>query len=83
MQEHVQALLDQKVRQYNRPDFISNDPIAIPHRFTQQADIEIAGFFAAFLAWGNRTTILKKPSELLQLRDQAPINSSPNTGKRI
>ena len=72
MQERVQALLDQKVRQYNRPDFISNDPIAIPHRFTQQADIEIAGFFAAIFAWGNRTTILNKSSELLQLMDEAP-----------
>ena len=72
MQEHVQALLDQKVRQYNRADFIPNDPIAIPHRFTQQADIEIAGFFAAIFAWGNRTTILNKSSELLQLMDQAP-----------
>mgnify|MGYP000259292233 FL=1 len=72
MQEHVQALLDQKVRQYNRADFIPNDPIAIPHRFTQQADIEIAGFFAAIFAWGNRTTILNKSSELLQLMDEAP-----------
>ena len=72
MQEQVQALLDQKVRQYNRANFIPNDPIAIPHRFTQQADIEIAGFFAAIFAWGNRTTILNKSSELLQLMDQAP-----------
>jgi hypothetical protein len=72
MQERVQALLDQKVRQYNRADFIPNDPIAIPHRFTQQADIEIAGFFAAIFAWGNRTTILNKSSELLQLMDEAP-----------
>ena len=72
MQDRVQSLLDQKVRQYNRPDFIPNDPIAIPHQFTQQADIEIAGFFAAIFAWGNRTTILNKSRELLQLMDHAP-----------
>jgi len=72
MQERVQALLDQKVRQYNQRSFITNDPIAIPHQFTQQADIEIAGFFAATFAWGNRTTILNKSRELLQLMDHAP-----------
>lgn len=72
MQDRVQSLLDQKVRQYNRPDFIPNDPIAIPHQFTQLADIEIAGFFAAIFAWGNRTTILNKSRELLQLMDHAP-----------
>ena len=72
MQERVQALLEQKFRQYNRPDFISNDPIAIPHQFSSQADIEIAGFFAAIFAWGNRTTILNKSRELLELMDNAP-----------
>lgn len=72
MQERVQALLEKKFRQYNRPDFIPNDPIAIPHQFTDQADIEIAGFFAAVFAWGNRTTILNKSRELLQLMDNAP-----------
>ncbi|MFM7671475.1 MAG: TIGR02757 family protein [Bacteroidota bacterium] len=72
MQDRVQSVLEQKVRQYNRPDFIPNDPIAIPHQFSQQADIEIAGFFAAIFAWGNRTTILNKSRELLQLMDNAP-----------
>jgi hypothetical protein len=72
MRERVQDLLEQKVRQYNRPDFITNDPIAIPHQFSKQPDIEIAGFFAAIFAWGNRTTILNKTRALLQLMDNAP-----------
>ena len=72
MPDRIQSLLEQKVRQYNRPDFIPNDPIAIPHQFSQQADIEIAGFLAATFAWGNRTTILNKSRELLQLMDNAP-----------
>lgn len=71
-EKNVRALLEQKFRQYDRPAFISNDPIAIPHQFTRQADIEIAGFFAATFAWGNRTTILNKSRTLLQLMDQAP-----------
>ena len=36
------------------------------------ADIEIAGFFAAIFAWGNRTTIINKSKELLQKMDNAP-----------
>ncbi len=70
--QQIQDLLEQKYRQYNRTSFIPNDPIAIPHQYTKQADIEIAGFFAAIFAWGNRTTILNKSRELLQLMDNAP-----------
>ncbi len=72
MQASVHALLEQKCRQYNQPSFIPNDPIAIPHQFNRQPNIEIAGFFAATFAWGNRTTILNKSRELMQLMDNAP-----------
>ncbi len=68
----IHRLLDKKVRQYNRTTFIARDPIAIPHRFSQRADIEIAGFFAATFAWGNRTTILNKSLELLELFHHEP-----------
>ncbi len=57
--------LDAKVAVYNRPDFIEYDPISIPHRFSQKQDIEIAAFFAAILAWGQRKTIINKCSELM------------------
>lgn len=59
---------------YNQPSFISDDPVYIPHLFTQKQDIEIAGFFAAIFAWGNRTTIIQKSSELMHLMDMAPYN---------
>jgi hypothetical protein len=52
--------LNTKVEEYNQPSFIKDDPICIPHLFTKKQDIEIAGFFAATFAWGNRTTIIKK-----------------------
>lgn len=57
---------------FNQPSFIENDPISIPHRFTKQQDIEIAGLFAAVLAWGQRTTIIRSCSRLMQLMDEAP-----------
>lgn len=64
--------LDKKVEQYNQPSFIITDPISIPHLFSKKQDIEIAGFFAATFAWGNRTTIIQKSKELMQLMDMSP-----------
>lgn len=64
--------LNQKVDLYNQPSFISADPICIPHLFTKKQDIEIAGFFAAMFAWGNRTTIIQKSKELMQLMNMSP-----------
>src|SRR5882757_8159222 len=71
-QKELRAFLNRKVEEYNRPAFIANDPISIPHQFTQKQDIEIAGFFAAIFSWGNRTTIIRKTRELMQLMDHSP-----------
>ena len=64
--------LNTKVVFYNQPSFIPNDPVCIPHLFNKKQDIEIAGFFAATFAWGNRTTIIQKSKELMNLMDMAP-----------
>jgi uncharacterized protein (TIGR02757 family) len=74
MNQHIKDFLDEKVGLYNRPNFIELDPISIPHRFSKKQDIEIAGFFAAILAWGQRKTILNKCSELLECMDNAPYD---------
>ena len=68
----LQVLLEERVNRYNQKGFITTDPISIPHLFSLKQDIEIAGFFAAVLAWGNRTTIINKSRELLQRMDMAP-----------
>lgn len=57
---------------YNNRSFIEKDPISIPHRFSKKQDIEIAGLFAATLAWGNRTSIINSCNKLLSLMDNAP-----------
>jgi uncharacterized protein (TIGR02757 family) len=72
MNQRIKDFLDEKVAQFNRPNFIELDPISIPHRFSKKQDIEIAGFFAAILAWGQRKTILNKCNELLECMDNAP-----------
>lgn len=68
----LQQLLEEKVAFYQQPSFISNDPICIPHLFHKKQDIEIAGLFAALFAWGNRTTIINKGRELMELMDMQP-----------
>lgn len=66
------AFLDEHYDRYDQPAFIENDPISLPHRFTQRQDIEISGLFAALLAWGQRKTIINKTRELLRRMDDAP-----------
>lgn len=74
MTENLKSFLDAKVAQYNRPEFIENDPVTIPHMFSRMQDIEIMGFWAATLAWGQRVTIIKKCKELITLMDGAPYD---------
>ena len=74
MNDNLRAFLDAKVIQYNRPEFIANDPISIPHLFSKKQDIEIMGFWAATLAWGQRVTIINKCKELISLMDGAPYD---------
>ena len=83
----LKTFLDKKVDEYNHLSFIKNDPISIPHLFVKKQDIEIAGFFAAIFSWGNRTTIINKSTELLNLMDKQPyefcINHSPTDLKKL
>ena len=65
-------MLDERVLLYNTPAFIAADPISIPHRFEKAQDIEIAGLFAATLAWGNRTTIINNCNRLMSWMDNSP-----------
>ena len=71
-QKDIHSFLDRKVDEYNRPLFIESDPVSIPHLFSRKQDIEIAGFFSAIFSWGNRTTIIRKSRQLMQLMDDAP-----------
>jgi len=85
--ENLKKFLNEKVDQYNQPFFIKDDPISVPHLFSRQQDIEIAGFFAAIFAWGNRTTIIRKSNELMELMNMQPhefcINHESKDLKRL
>jgi uncharacterized protein (TIGR02757 family) len=66
------AQLNEAYRQLPEGIFIAADPIGIPHRFARKEDIEWAALLAATLAWGQRTTILKKVNDLLERMEDAP-----------
>ena len=70
--ENVKEFLLEKADRYEVPDFLPKDPLSIPHRYTDQSDVEVAAFFAASLAWGNRVSILKSLHGLMERMDHAP-----------
>jgi uncharacterized protein (TIGR02757 family) len=85
--DKLKLFLNNKVKLYNNPAFIKDDPISIAHSFTKKQDIEIAGFFAAIFSWGNRTTIVNKSKDLMKLMDNDPyefcINHSVKELKKL
>ena len=68
----LKVLLDTRAAFYETPAFIPPDPVSIPHRFSKKADIEIAGLFAATLAWGHRSMIIRNCARLIDWMDGAP-----------
>lgn len=76
----LKEFLDEKVEKFNRPAFVETDPIQVPRKFTLKEDIEISGFLAATIAWGNRTSIIKNAELLMTLMGNQPhefiLNSS-------
>ncbi|WGK93688.1 MULTISPECIES: TIGR02757 family protein [Flavobacterium] len=70
----LKSFLDEKVTQYNTRDFIDSDPVQIPHLFSQKEDIEIAGFLAATIAWGNRKMIIKNAHRMMELMGNTPYD---------
>ena len=72
--QELYEFLEEKHERYNRPEFIENDPISIPHLFNKKEDIEIAGFLTAVIAWGQRTTIINNAKKLMNLMEGSPYD---------
>jgi len=68
----LQELLDEKFNEFNRQEFIETDPIQIPKLFAEKNNIEISGFLAATIAWGNRKMIIRNSHRLIELMDNNP-----------
>ncbi len=70
----VGELLEELYARFNTPDFIADDPISIPHRYTKREDREVAGFLSATIAWGNRKAIVKSARRMMEYLDDAPYD---------
>jgi uncharacterized protein (TIGR02757 family) len=71
--DELKALLEEMHDHYNRREFIENDPISVPHLFSQKEDIEIVGFLTASISWGTRKSIIANARELMRRMDFAPF----------
>ena len=68
----LKEFLEEKYIQYNNEKFIESDPIQIPKQFEDRKDVEIAGFLAATIAWGQRRTIISNMNKLLGWMENTP-----------
>lgn len=68
----LNAYLDALVDRYERPAFIADDPISLPHGFDDPRDQEVIGLYAALLAWGRRATVLNKMAALCERMQYRP-----------
>lgn len=66
--------LDALVEKYETKDFIKDDPVQFPHRFTNEEDTTIAAFIASCFAYGNRKVFIEKLNELFNMMGNHPYD---------
>ncbi len=70
----LKEFLDEKADKYNSNYFIESDPISIPHSYSLKEDIEISGFLAATISWGNRKMIIRNAARMMDLMGNSPYD---------
>ena len=78
----IQKTLDRRYNQFSGfessvRDFIEHDPVQFPLRYAKrrpknQADIEIAAFLAATIAWGRRDLIIRSCRRMFAMMEPGP-----------
>ena len=56
------------------PAYIKDDPIQFLHAFEDTEEINVAGFFAAIMAWGRRSIVIAKIDDLLSRMAYRPVD---------
>tara|TARA_R110000868_G_scaffold1211_7_gene9435 strand:- start:3980 stop:4804 length:825 start_codon:yes stop_codon:yes gene_type:complete len=74
----LKPYLDSLVQQLDTSKFIDNDPIQFMHAFEKKTDQELAGFFAAIMAWGRRDIVIAKVDDLLKRMNYLPTEYVKN-----
>lgn len=78
----LKDFLDDKVALYQKPNFINDDPISIPHEFSLKEDIEISAFLSATIAWGRRAMIMKNARRMMTILDNSPYDFILNASEK-
>ncbi|MFH5885260.1 TIGR02757 family protein [Halalkalibaculum sp. DA3122] len=74
--------LDRWVERMENPDYIDDDPVLFMHAFEGKLDRELAGFFAALMAWGRRDIVIAKVRDLLKRMGHRPAEFIGNFSER-
>lgn len=68
----LKPFLDDLVKNIEKQEYIDDDPVQFMHAFEQKNDKELAGFFAATMAWGRRDIVNAKVEDLLSRMNNSP-----------
>lgn len=72
MKKEIADILEEEALIINNPDFIAEDPVQFPRRFSSLQDIEIVSLLAATIAWGKRSMICADAEKMLNLMGHDP-----------
>jgi len=78
----LKEFLLEKSHFYNNLEFIENDPIQIPHRFSKREDIEISALLTSTISWGNRLSIIKSANSMMNILENDPLHFVLNHTKK-
>jgi len=74
----LKPFLDELVIRVEQPDYIDSDPVSFLHAYSGKEDREIAGFFAALMAWGRRDIVMAKVENLMERMEHQPYSFVQN-----
>lgn len=73
MNQQLKEKLLLLAERYEVAEFIQEDPIQIPHRYTKKTDIEISALITSWIATGNRKSIIRSAEKI----DDAVFGHAP------
>lgn len=81
-QKRIKGILEDLYSKYNRLELVKPDPLQFVHRYDDPGDMELAGFFAAGLAYGRVRQIEVSVNRLLEIMAPSPYEFIMNFDKR-
>ena len=78
----LKEFLDEKALKYESPSFIKDDPILIPHQFSNKNDVEISAFITSIISWGNRKSIVNSARNIMSYMNNSPYEFIMNHSKK-